>query len=140
MKRPFLPRFATALYCVVVPLALAGVAIAPVNGQSKKPAKKAAPAPGKYGCTASRYNAATQSFEFTPKGSFTLSANKTYRYFGFSKPSAGRYNFNAASGKISFVGGYFDKGEATPIAGEKNRYHLVTPTLPDNRWTCSLTN
>jgi len=143
MKYRFSHRTITVLPFACASLAMVGIMNAPARGKSKTPAPKAgqqAPTPGKYGCTTSRYNSATQSYEITPRGSFTIAADKSYRYHGFSKPSAGRYRFDAGSGKISFLGGYFDKGEATPIAGEKNRYYLTTPTLPDNRWTCSLTD
>ncbi len=93
---------------------------------------------GKYACSVSEYNSTTQMYEYTAKGSFTLLANNAYRYNGFSKPSTGRYSFDSSSGKIKFHGGYLDKGEATPISGYKNRYFLVSPTLPGNRWTCTL--
>jgi hypothetical protein len=93
---------------------------------------------GTYGCVSSKFNAASGSYEFTPRGSFTVSANGEYSYQGFEKPSKGKFDFNADSGKIDFTGGYLDKGEATPIKGDKNRFYLVTPTLPGNRWTCGL--
>lgn len=98
----------------------------------------AAPILGKYACSVSEYNPATQMYEYKAKGSFTLLAGNAYRYNGFSKPSTGRYSFDAGTGKIRFHGGYFDKGEATPIPGYKNRYFLVSPTLPGHRWTCTL--
>lgn len=91
---------------------------------------------GKYGCTASKYN--NGSYEFLPKGSFVLTQNGTYTYNGFAKPSSGKFTVNAATGVISFSGGYFDKGTATPMEGRANRYYLVFPTIPDNRWTCGL--
>ncbi len=98
----------------------------------------AAPILGKYACSVSEYNSATQMYEYKAKGSFTLLAGNAYRYNGFSKPSTGRYSFDANTGKIRFHGGYLDKGEATPVSGYQNRYFLVSPTLPDHRWTCAL--
>jgi hypothetical protein len=93
---------------------------------------------GKYGCVSSKFKAASGTYEFSPRGSFTVSPNGEYSYLGFEKPSMGRYAFDEASGKITFTGGYLDKGEATPIKGDSNRFYLVTPTLPEHRWTCAL--
>lgn len=109
----------------------------PERGQSENK-RSSRLAVGKYACTSSRYNSATGSYEYDPKGSFTLSADGVYRYNGFGKPSSGRYSFDARSGKVTFKGGYFDRGEATPIEGRANRFYLVFPTIPDNRWTCGL--
>lgn len=89
---------------------------------------------GKYNCTASKYS--NGSYEYLPKGSFVLSKDGSYTYHGFEKPSTGKFKTND-SGIISFTGGYFDGGEATPIEGRENRYYVVFPTIPDNRWTCS---
>ena len=88
---------------------------------------------GKYGCTASKYS--DGYYQYIPKGSFVLLQNGTYTYNGFSKPSSGKFNVDA-KGIISFTGGYLDKGEATPMEGQENRYYLVFPTIPDGRWTC----
>lgn len=92
---------------------------------------------GKYGCTASRYNAATGLYEFLPRGAVTLSADGAYSYAGFEQPSTGSYRRDARSGAIAFKGGYLDGGEATPI-DRPNKFFLVFPTNPDNRWTCGL--
>jgi hypothetical protein len=93
---------------------------------------------GKYGCVSSKFKVASGTYEYSPRGSFTVSASGEYSYIGFDKPSTGKFSFDQESGKISFNGGYLDKGEATPIKGENNRFYLVTPTLPDHRWTCGL--
>lgn len=93
---------------------------------------------GKYSCVSSKFKASSGTYEFIPHGSFTVSPDGAYSYLGFEKPSTGRFAFDAASGKISFTGGYLDKGEATPIKGDSNRFYLVTPTLPEHRWTCAL--
>ncbi|WP_121352940.1 hypothetical protein [Flavisolibacter nicotianae] len=92
---------------------------------------------GKYGCTASTYK--NGYYEFLPKGSFVLAKGGSYTYLGFSKPSSGTFKVDGASGVISFRGGYFDKGVATPIEGKPNRYYLVFPTIAGGRWTCGLT-
>jgi hypothetical protein len=42
---------------------------------------------GKYNCTASKYS--NGSYEFIPRGSFTISANGTYTYSGFEKNAEG---------------------------------------------------
>jgi hypothetical protein len=93
---------------------------------------------GTYGCVSSTFKAASGTYEFSPRGSFTVSANGEYSYQGFEKPSTGKFRFDEQSGKLSFQGGYLDKGEATPIKGDGNRFYLVTPTLPGHRWTCAL--
>jgi hypothetical protein len=93
---------------------------------------------GKYGCVSSTFKASSGAYEFTPRGAFTVSPNGEYSYLGFEKPSNGRYAYDDTSGKITFTGGYLDKGEATPIKGDTNRFYLVTPTLPGHRWTCAL--
>jgi hypothetical protein len=93
---------------------------------------------GKYGCVSSKFKAASGTYEFSPRGAFTVSANGDYSYLGFEKPSNGKFSFDQKSGKIAFSGGYLDKGEATPIKGESKRFYLVTPTLPGHRWTCGL--
>lgn len=89
---------------------------------------------GKYGCTATKY--VNRFYEYRPKGSFVLAKNGTYTYYGFEKPCTGTFNVNA-SGAISFEGGYFNGGEATPMEDRENRYYVGFPAIPDNRWTCS---
>ena len=89
---------------------------------------------GKYGCTASKYR--NGSYEYIPKGSFVVSAGGKYTYNGFEEPSKGTYTV-AESGAINFKGGYLDGGEAMPI-DRPNKFFLVFPTIPDNRWTCGL--
>lgn len=88
---------------------------------------------GKYNCTASKYSGG--SYEYIAKGSFVLNKNGSYAYNGFSKPSTGTFTVDA-NGIVSFKGGYLDKGRATPMEGQENRYYLVFPTIPDGRWTC----
>lgn len=90
---------------------------------------------GKYGCSASKYS--NGSYEFLPRGSFVLAPNGTYAYNGFAKPSTGTFTVDK-SGVVHFKGGYFNGGEATPMKDRENRFYLVFPTNPDNRWTCSL--
>ena len=89
---------------------------------------------GKYGCTASKY--VNGFYEYLPKGSFTLAKNGSYAYYGFEKPSNGTYKVDA-NGVISFKGGYFNGGMAKPMEDRENRYYIVFPANPDNRWTCS---
>lgn len=89
---------------------------------------------GKYGCTASKYR--NGFYENLPKGSFVLSKNGAYAYYGFEKPSTGTFTVDS-KGIISFKGGYFNGGQATPMEDRENRYYVVFPANPDNRWTCS---
>jgi hypothetical protein len=91
---------------------------------------------GKYGCTASKY--VNGSYEYTPRGYFTISSNGEYVYYGLDKPSKGSFTVDK-EGNLHFTGGYFDKGKAEKI-DRPNKFFLVFPTIPDNRWTCGLVN
>lgn len=89
---------------------------------------------GKYSCTATKYS--NGSYEFIPRGSFVLEKSGKYTYRGFEKPSTGTFTVDA-KGNLLFKGGYLDGGKAEKI-DRPNKYFLVFPTNPDNRWTCSL--
>lgn len=89
---------------------------------------------GKYGCTASKYR--NGEVEYTPRGFFTISKKGQYTYYGFKQPSSGTYTVDK-SGNLLFKGGYFDGGKAEKI-DRPNKFFLVFPTIPDNRWTCGL--
>ena len=91
---------------------------------------------GKYGCTSSKYNSSSGSYEYTPRGSFVISENGKYVYYGFEKPSEGTFMVDG-NGNLTFKSGYFDGGEATKI-DRPNKFFLVFPTIPGNRWTCGL--
>lgn len=88
---------------------------------------------GKYACTASKYR--NGNYEYIPRGSFTISKNGTYAYMGFEKPSTGKFSIDKG-GNLLFAGGYLDKGKAEKI-DRPNKFFLVFPTNPDNRWTCA---
>ncbi|MCC3152048.1 hypothetical protein Q3A66_09335 [Hymenobacter sp. BT770] len=88
---------------------------------------------GKYGCTATKYKGGF--YEFIPHGSFTINADGTYFYSGFEKPSKGKFSVDK-DGNLLFAGGYLDKGKAEKI-DRPDKFFLVFPTIPDNRWTCS---
>ena len=91
---------------------------------------------GKYGCTASKYR--NGSYEFIPRGSFTITKDGKYTYYGFEKPSSGTFVVDK-QGNLLFKGGYFNGGKADKI-DRPNKFFLVFPTIPDNRWTCTLVN
>jgi hypothetical protein len=88
---------------------------------------------GKYNCTASKYK--NGAYEYIPRGSFTIAKNGTYSYLGFEKPSTGKFSIDK-SGNLVFAGGYLDNGMAEKI-DRPNKFFLVFPTIPDNRWTCT---
>jgi len=87
---------------------------------------------GKYGCTSSKYTGGY--YQYTPHGSFVLNKDGTYTYLGFKKPSTGSFTADA-KGNLLFKGGYLDGGLATKI-DRPNKFFLVFPSIPDNRWTC----
>jgi hypothetical protein len=94
------------------------------------------PVYGKYGCTASKY--VNGAYEFIPRGSFTISKDGKYVYNGFEKPSNGSFTVDK-NGNLLFKGGYLDGGKAEKI-DRPNKFFLVFPANPDNRWTCTLVN
>lgn len=90
---------------------------------------------GKLGCTASRYDAGSQSHQFQPRGSVVLDGDGSYAYLGFEEPSRGTFRLGP-NGALRFSGGHLDGGEATSMEDRPGRYYLVFPANPDNRWTC----
>ncbi|WP_026762950.1 hypothetical protein [Sediminibacterium salmoneum] len=103
-----------------------------LQAQNKEPNLKF----GKYGCTATKY--INGFYQYSPKGSFIINKNGSYTYLGFEKPSTGKFTVDE-KGNLQFKGGYFDGGKAEKI-DTSNRFFLVFPSNPDNRWTCSLTD
>lgn len=120
MKDHFMPIALSALFTILS-----------LSGKSQN--KVVAPKYGKYGCTASKYSGGF--YQYTPKGSFVITKNGTYTYFGFQKPSSGKFSIDE-KGNLLFKGGYFDGGKAEKI-DRPNKFFLVFPSNPDNRWTCS---
>ena len=100
----------------------------------KSQSNNGAPKMGKYGCTAAKYSGG--SYQYIPKGSFTLKKDGTYTYFGFEKPSNGKFTVDE-KGNLHFKGGYLNDGTAEKI-DRPNKFFLVFPTIPDHRWTCGL--
>jgi hypothetical protein len=94
------------------------------------------PVYAKYGCTASKYR--NGSYEYIPRGTFVITKDGKYTYNGFKNPSKGTFTVNQA-GDLFFKGGYLDGGKAEKI-DRPNKFFLVFPTIPDNRWTCGLFN
>ena len=88
---------------------------------------------GKYSCTASKYN--NGFYEFVPRGSFTISKDGKYYYSGFTKPSSGTFKVDV-KGDMLFKGGYLAGGKAQKT-DQANKFLVVFPANPDNRWTCS---
>jgi hypothetical protein len=105
---------------VALPLAM--------NAQEKSTALKY----GKYGCTASKYR--NGSYEYILRGSFLITKDGKYTYSGFQKPSTGKFIVDK-SGNLLFKGGYLNGGKAEKI-DRPNKFFLVFPANPDNRWTC----
>jgi len=87
---------------------------------------------GKYGCTASKYR--NGSYEYIPRGSFVITKDGKYTYSGFKTPSTGKFSVDQ-KGDITFKGGYLNGGKAEKI-DRPNKFFLVFPANPDNRWTC----
>lgn len=122
----------TLLILVVLMLALPFATIAQKKAANTTTAS--ALVYGKYGCTASKYN--NGDVEYTPRGFFTITKDGKYTYNGFSKPSSGTFTVDK-NGNLLFKGGYFDGGKAEKI-NRPNKFFLVFPNIPDNRWTCGL--
>ncbi|MBP9084396.1 MAG: hypothetical protein KBH11_15055 [Bacteroidia bacterium] len=91
---------------------------------------------GKYGCTASKYR--NGSYEYTPRGSFVITKDGKYTYFGFKKPSTGKFSVDN-NGNLFFKEGYLNAGKAEKI-DRPDKFFLTFPSNPDNRWTCSCTD
>lgn len=121
----------TLLVLIVLMLALPFATIAQTKAAAKT---SSALIYGKYGCTASKYN--NGDVEYIPRGFFTITKDGKYTYYGFSKPSNGTFTVDK-NGNLLFKGGYFDGGKAEKI-NRPNKFFLVFPTIPDNRWSCGL--
>lgn len=102
---------------------------AQTNAQSKVPAFKY----GKYGCTSTVYKGGF--YDYTSRGSFVLGKDGSYTYLGLQKQSTGKFTVDT-KGNLLFKGGYFDGGTAERI-DRPNKFFLVFPGIPGNRWTCS---
>ena len=105
-----------------------------VLAQGKAPAAGSQLQYGKYGCTASQYR--NGSYEYIPRGSFTITPKGQYTYHGFEKPSTGTFTVDK-KGNLLFKGGYLDGGKAEKI-DRPHKFFLVFPANPDRRWTCTL--
>ena len=108
----------------------------PAIAQKAKPTSvqtNAGPVYGKYNCTASTYR--NGSYEYIPRGSFTITKNGKYVYNGFEQPSAGTFTVDKV-GSLFFKGGYLNGGKAEKT-DRPNKYFLVFPANPDNRWTAT---
>lgn len=126
----------TTLHYKRVRSASAGPAAPADSGQNKSnsPPASEALAFGKYGCTGSEFRGGEALY--IPRGSFTIARNGTYAYYGFEKPSQGKFSANA-KGDLLFQGGYFNGGKAEKI-DRPHKFFLVFPANPDHRWVCAL--
>lgn len=113
---------------------LMGALLLATAGSQLAAAQTAKPVLGRYGCTASMYSGG--AVQYTPRGSFVITADGKYVYKGMEKPSTGMYTVDA-NGTLSFKGGYLNGGQATKI-DRPNKFFLVFPAIPDHRWTCGL--
>jgi hypothetical protein len=125
-----------ALYCLLlfIPFFSTAQSNKPAVANSTKQVIEPKLVYGKYGCTASSYSGG--SVTYTPRGSFIVTVKGTYTYLGFEKPSNGTYTVDK-KGNLSFKGGYMNGGTAEKI-DRPNKFFVVFPGIPDNRWTCGL--
>jgi|SRR5690606_29922553 len=88
----------------------------------------------KYECTATVYRNGT--YEFISKGTFALTNDGKYAYYGDETPVSGNYTVDK-QGSLVFIDGYFAGGKAERI-DRLYKFLLVFPSNPDHRWTCGL--
>lgn len=89
---------------------------------------------GKYSCTSSEYNGG--EVKYISRGSFVISRDGKYTYYGFKKPSTGTFTVDE-KGNLLFKDGYFNGGKAEKI-DRPNKFFLVFPANADSRWTVGL--
>ena len=89
---------------------------------------------GKYECTETVYR--NGSYEFISKGTFDLTKDGKYAYYGSESPVSGNYTVDK-KGNLVFVDGFFAGGKAERI-DRLYKFLLVFPSNPDQRWTCGL--
>lgn len=90
---------------------------------------------GKYGCVASKFS--NGFYNFIPRGTFIIDKAGNYTYLGREKPSRGKFTIDK-KGDLLLTGGFLDKGKAQKT-DRPDKFLLVFPTNPDNRWTCTCT-
>lgn len=124
----------TAATTTTVPTTVQATEPTAVTEKAETTIKKGSLKFGKYGCTSSVYT--SNGYEYHGRGFITLSESGDYSYEGFKEPSKGKYTVDD-KGNLHFKGGYLDAGEASKI-DRPDKFFLVFPTIPDNRWTMGL--
>jgi hypothetical protein len=107
---------------------------------AKSPAPSAPIGAGKWGCTESFYRVVRATFEFEPRGSFTLASDGTYEYPGMK--SRGRWRWDAATSAVLFTGGFLDRARAVRLE-DSPKIRLELPTEDPQRprkWSCARTD
>ncbi|RYZ18500.1 MAG: tetratricopeptide repeat protein [Chitinophagaceae bacterium] len=111
----------------------------PAGGRPAAPAQAGGPLVyGKYTCTQTVYNGAGASpaYSYNYKGYFELKADGTYRWL--DNGGSGRYKYDAATGSITWLSGYFKN-----VAPQSTRYQVNKTTVQTTvnftnsyRWEC----
>ncbi|MBS1638458.1 MAG: hypothetical protein JST94_04220 [Bacteroidetes bacterium] len=97
---------------------------------------------GNFTCTQTVYNgnynsrAGASTFSNVYKGNFQLYANGTYRWL--DNGSTGKYSYNATSGEIKWLSGYFfnTKPQATIFQPSSNVAQITINFSDSYRWEC----
>jgi tetratricopeptide (TPR) repeat protein len=93
---------------------------------------------GNYNCTETRWNGpnASPAYSFPPKGYFALKSNGTYRWLDDGE--TGKYTYDAKTGTIKWLSGYFAK-----IATRPSKFQVgttvsqITVVFSDSyKWEC----
>jgi tetratricopeptide (TPR) repeat protein len=93
---------------------------------------------GEYTCTQTVYNGpgASPAYSPLPKGYFVLKADGTYRYL--DNGGTGRYKYDAKTGNVEWLSGYFKdvQAQSTQYQVNKQTVQMTVNFTSSYRWEC----